>query len=232
MNSNDNLFDDPAAEPPTHETDNSDSPNPERKKRNSGRTGPTSAEGKAKSAANALKHGACATTLILPQESEFGWEILKSRWEDAYKPRPESLEADFVLRTAQAEWYRLRCQRQFNEFIMSINGKAAFLWTPEETKTHDLMLRYKNNAERAFQRECRLLEAHYKAHKLSRASDEPNYDDCPPPPIVRCGTAEEVREIIRRKHSPIYEDPLYYPSRNTSQPPTSPDSESESGPEA
>jgi hypothetical protein len=228
MNSHEDIFDDPAAEPPIDETENSDSPNPERKKRNSGRTGPTSAEGKARSAQNALKHGACATTLILPQESPYGWEILKARWEETYKPRPDSLEADFVLRTAQAEWYRLRCQRQFDDFIVSINGKPAFAITPDDIKMQDLMLRYKNNAERAFQREFRNLEAYYKAHKLSRAADEPNYDDCPPPPIVKCVPIEMILERIRQKRDSIADDPLYYPSPNTSQTPTPPDSESES----
>jgi hypothetical protein len=46
-----------------------DAENPESEKRNWGRTGPTSPEGRAASSKNAIKHGACAQTLILPCES-------------------------------------------------------------------------------------------------------------------------------------------------------------------
>jgi hypothetical protein len=202
----DEPFFSPAAAPPVD--DNSDSPNPEPKKRNSGRTGPTSPEGKAKSAQNARKHGACANTLILPSESEFGWEILKSRWEDIYKPDPESLEADFVLRAAQAEWFRLRVQRQYDDFMISIGGRHPFSLTPDEIKMQDLMLRYKGNAERTFQREFRTLEAYYKSHKPAPSSKS-KYSNPGPPPIIRLASIEEIREDIRRQRSSIMDDPLY-----------------------
>jgi hypothetical protein len=182
---------------------------PEPKKRNSGRTGPTSAEGRATSAQNARKHGACARTLILPMESEQGWLILLSRWQDTYKPLEASLEADFVLRTAQAEWFRLRTQRQYDEFITTTAGQPPYMWTSAQCKMHDLMLRYKNSAERSFQREYRLLEAHYKSHKLT---PPPRVPDPEPIPefIVELAPIEEILQQIRAgRPAPL--DPLFSP---------------------
>jgi hypothetical protein len=112
-----------AAEPPLPESESEEGPDetiydPDRpKKRNSGKTGPTSAAGRAKSAQNARRHGACARTLILPYESPEGWELLLARWHRTYTPEDDSLAADFVLRTAQAEWQRIRTQHSYDDFL-------------------------------------------------------------------------------------------------------------------
>jgi len=167
------------------------------KKRNCGRTGPTSAAGRAKSAQNALKHGACARTLILPTDSAEGWDILYSRWLEEYQPREASLEADFVLRTAQAEWDRLRCKRAYDDFLKTTNGEPLFMCKPEQIKMHDLMLRYKNTAERSFHREYRALEAHYKSHKLATAEPlDPGMGQSTDTMRFVCVPAEQIRQQI------------------------------------
>ena len=205
----DENLDDTATTPPVGSQPDPN-PDPEPKKRNSGRTGPTSAEGRAASVQNARKHGACARTLILPMESEQGWLILLSRWQDSYQPLEASLEADFVLRTAQAEWDRLRAQRQYDEFITTSAGHPPYMWTPEQCKMHDLMLRYKNSAERSFHREYRLLEAHYKSHKL--APPPPAEDPKPIPDlIIELGTSEEILEQMRAQRPPWQELPPLFP---------------------
>jgi hypothetical protein len=168
----DEIFDETAAlpvDPPLSDPPPSEEDDGQPKKRNCGHTGPTSDADHAKSAQNARKHGACARTLILPVESEQGWLILLSRWQDTYKPDEESLEADFVLKAAQAEWLRLRAVRVYDEFLSTTTSEPPYRWTPEQIKTHDLMLRYKTTAERSFHREYRALEAHYKTQKGSFA---------------------------------------------------------------
>jgi len=137
---------------------------PEPEKRNSGRTGPTSAEGRATSSKNAIKHGACAQTLILPCESEESWLLLLNRWLKEYQPHEDSLLYDFVLKTAQAEWHRIRAHRNLESVMAFTQGRSPFNWTPDEIKKHDLCLRYATTAERAFQREFRLLEQFRKLH--------------------------------------------------------------------
>jgi hypothetical protein len=148
-----------------------DSENPAPVKRNCGRTGPTSPEGRAASSKNSTKHGACARTLILPHESEEDWEEVLAHWCRLYQPAKDSLEYDFVLKTAQAEWHRIRAQHNFNNFLASTEGGSSFNWRPEQIKQHDLALRYKNAAERAFQRDYRLLEQHYKTHHPKPAKE-------------------------------------------------------------
>ena len=138
---------------------------PEPEKRNCGRTGPTSPEGRATSSKNSIKHGSCAQTLILPCESEESWLLLLNRWRRDYQPAEDSLKYDFVLKTAQAEWHRIRAHRNFDCFTSLTQGSSPFNWTPDQVKKYDLMLRYKTAAERAFQREFRLLEQFCKLHR-------------------------------------------------------------------
>ena len=126
---------------------------------------------------NSLKHGACAVTLILPCESEAAFFILLARWcRDYHIPEAEltrintadcdscsdhGLTYDFVRRAAEADWHRIRCQRTYDSYSrMYIDGRSPFNWTPEEVKMHDLHLRYKTAADRAFHRENRALQQH------------------------------------------------------------------------
>jgi hypothetical protein len=137
---------------------------PQPEKRNSGRTGPTSPEGRATSSKNSTKHGACAQTLILPCESEESWLLLLNRWLKEYQPPEDSLLYDFALKTAQAEWHRIRAHRNLESVMALTQGFSPFNWSPDQIKKHDLCLRYATAAERAFQREFRLLEQFRKLH--------------------------------------------------------------------
>jgi hypothetical protein len=207
---------DPAAAPSPEEFENPEAP---RKKRNCGRCGATSEAGRRRSALNALKHGATAKTLILKVESEEGWLIVLNRWKDRYQPLENSLEAEFVLRTAQSDWARMRCSRQYDEFIHGVSCASPDTWTPEEIKKHDLMLRYRGAAERSFHREYRALETHYKIHNLlPKPEPEPTAEpeSAPPPESwpdfeIVPGTHEQVAEIIRQKRTAPPGHPCYKP---------------------
>ena len=142
---------------------------PDHEKRNCGRTGPTSPEGRATSSKNSIKHGSCSQTLILPFEKEESWLLLLNRWLQTYQPPEDSLLHDFVLKTAQAEWYRMRAQRNLDCHECSQAGLSPANWTPEYIKKHDLLLRYRTTAERSFQRTFRLLEQFCKLHPAAPA---------------------------------------------------------------
>ena len=116
-------------------------------------------------ALNAIKHGGCSKTLILPHESIGDWELVLSHWCAVYRPKEDSLEFDFVLKVAQAEFRRLRADRNYDDFLASLESSPPFAWTETEIKTHDLMQRYLTAANREFQRQYRMLEQHYKTHK-------------------------------------------------------------------
>jgi hypothetical protein len=90
-------------------------------KRNSGRTGPTSTAGRCISSQNARTHGACSTTLILPDEREEDWLILLSHWLETYQQTSQdSLLYDFVLKTAQADWFRQRNQNHYDDYLQNL----------------------------------------------------------------------------------------------------------------
>jgi hypothetical protein len=107
----------------------------------------------------------CATTLILKYENEEDWLDLLSTWLDEYNnPADTSLLYTFVLKTAQAEWHRIRVQNEYNYYLENHGAPPINAWTPGEVKQHDLVQRYLTAAERKFQREYRLLEHHWKSH--------------------------------------------------------------------
>ena len=143
---------------------------PETVRRNSGHTGPITSQGRAISARNAIRHGMCAQTLILLHESEGDWLLLLNTWLDGYQnPAESSLLYNFVLKTAQAEWHRLRIQREFDFFLLTHGTPPIGAWEPHEIKNHDLVARYLTAAERRFQREYRMLEQHWKSHAAPAA---------------------------------------------------------------
>ena len=73
-------------------------------------TGPKTAEGKAKSSLNALKHGLRAELLILPNEDPEILQTVVDGWIDALQPA-DAAEAALVERAAMADWRLKRCVR-------------------------------------------------------------------------------------------------------------------------
>ena len=120
---------------------------------------------------NAIKHGGCSKTLILPHESIGDWELVLKHWCQVYRPKEDSLEFDFVLKVAQAEFRRLRADRNYDDFLASLESSPPFAWTETEIKTHNLMQRYLTAATREFERQYRMLEHHYKTHKPEPADE-------------------------------------------------------------
>jgi hypothetical protein len=118
-------------------------------KRNCGRTGPVTPEGRAISSQNSRKHGACSQTLILPDESMQDFLLLLKHWCQNYRSAEGHYLFEFVRQAAKAEWFRIRAQRQYN---------ACLATGPHpEDKTRALLLRYKTAAENTLQRSFRLL---------------------------------------------------------------------------
>ena len=119
-------------------------------------------------------------TLILPHESIGDWELVLKHWCEVYRPKEDSLEFDFVLKVAQAEFRRLRADRNYDDFLASLETSPPFAWSETEIKTHDLMQRYLTAANREFQRQYRMLEHHYKTHKpipAETAEEETTYEE-------------------------------------------------------
>ena len=71
-------------------------------------TGPKTAEGKARSSLNAMKHGMTAEHLVLPNEDSNAFETRKTAWFDDLQPA-DITERALVERAAIAEWRLQRC---------------------------------------------------------------------------------------------------------------------------
>jgi len=160
---------------------------PARHKRNCGRTGPTSIIGRQIASRNAKRHGMCAKTLILENESQEDWDELLTMWLDSYQNPPEkTILYTYVVKAAQAEWFRLRIQREYDLFYASMDSAPLDSWHAEKEKTHQLMTRYRNGANRNAQSEKRMLDQHWKLHGKPAAApakpaDQPKPAPEPPP---------------------------------------------------
>ncbi len=189
----------------------------EKEKQNCGRTGPTSPEGKAISSRNALRHGCCAKTLILEGEKLEEWIKLCARWEAAY-PSEHPLLQDFILKTAQAEWRRIRVLNNFEDFVAS-HAMTMDTYDPETRKLYDLKHRYNVAAERTFQREFRMLDHFFKTNCEPKKAEKPKEKEPEPEPeddqpvhdpnkhVYRIYNAETGEYIICGENPPVIYPP-------------------------
>jgi hypothetical protein len=89
-------------------------------------TGPTTPEGKARSRANALKHGLAADTLVI-DELEAAFSERKSVWEQEYRPTTE--EGRFALEAVVACTFRIEeCRRNINARLDRDITRACLVW--------------------------------------------------------------------------------------------------------
>jgi hypothetical protein len=84
--------------------------------------------------------------------------------------------------------------------MCNAHGLSIFNWTPEQVKQHELALRYKNAADRAYQREFRMLEQYYKTHCPKPAAPQPA-EEAENQPTGKTRTGNP-RYLYGRRHQP------------------------------
>jgi hypothetical protein len=128
-------------------------------------TGPRTPEGKQISSRNALRHGCCSKSLVLPGEDAGEWEALQSGWLKEYDTS-SPVFLSLALQAAEKQWLLLRAQKRFDEvqqFLYAAQPECR-LWDEEQCKLHDRFQRYLTTAERAFDR------AFHNAERLRRVA--------------------------------------------------------------
>ena len=167
-------------------------------------TGPKTAEGKAKSSRNALKHGLTSTRMfVFENEIEEIWEEMLEHSTARLQPRDEC-ERMIVIDIAHAQW-RLRrartwesglidleMQEQFDEMQAkyspvdeAIRQSRAFKGLSDNSNALENLKRYETSARRAFKAGLAALE---QLRALSGAKPEPEPEPKPrptPPPHLR-----------------------------------------------
>jgi len=116
---------------------------------------------------NAVKHGCCARSPVLPGEDESLWRELEQDWLTEYNPQTATSKA-FVTEAALAFWAKARCRRHLEQVEFSLSHKNAMDWTNEDHQRYSRFLRYKTAADRSFSRAFKDLEYLRKA-RMSEA---------------------------------------------------------------
>ena len=107
-----------------------------------------------------MKHGVRSKRLILPDEAEDDYRLMREGWFNEFGPetfREERLVDLLVV----ADWFLQRAQRRMDEAEAAVVGEEntnPANWTAEQVRTVELMQRYKTTAERAFYRALNACE--------------------------------------------------------------------------
>ncbi len=125
-------------------------------------------------AMNAVKHGLAAKTLVMPHEDLAELQKIFAAWLAEYgNPAEGSVLYRFAEKVAQSDYRRERFDRYYDQCLHSISEDLG-VWMPGDKIRFDLALRYKTAHERAFQRDYRMLDSHYKA-KVAKEERDARY---------------------------------------------------------
>ena len=102
---------------------------------------------------NALKHGASAKTLFLPDEDPTQFDLLLDDAYEQYKPATAQ-EDGLVYDSVEGRWYLSRRQkvRAAYELLLHTSHTDSFTWGTHELEYLERLDRYCTTAERAFRR--------------------------------------------------------------------------------
>jgi hypothetical protein len=155
-------------------------------------------------AANIIYPHGRSQTFILRHENPAEYEALHKKWWDEYQPSGH-IEETLVQLLVDNHWLfkRARLRLEQVEWEMPLNAKH---WIDDYQKLVETFTRFKNTAERAFQRSFREVELHFRecvrtenaAHKadLLRLKIEAQIADKP----------AEAKQIALKLATPLYRD--------------------------
>jgi hypothetical protein len=128
------------------------------------RSGPKTEAGRQRIRLNALKHGLCAKSVIVPGESPEEYDDMRADLLDQFKPDTPQ-EQMLVDQLAQSYWALLRARRKETELLASQAAMQAWEWTDEYLHSVERFNRYRNSSERAYQRALGTLQKFQKEWK-------------------------------------------------------------------
>ena len=200
--------------------------------------GPVTAQGKRNSSRNSICHGLLAETIVLEAEKEDAFlELLEELFEEHQPQTPtEAMLVDII---AAASWRQQRIwgmQKVAFDYDVATSTSAtnsnplravmALRDSPDNARTHELMLRYEiafdRQISRALLRLQQLQERREKATALANSTAvEPISSPPPPPEPAENTSAERTQQLIEKVTQPLTA-PVDVPQSHTlqGQPPT------------
>lgn len=103
--------------------------------------------------------------LLVKDERQEDWEAVEKRWFDEYLPT-EPFVAELVKEAAQAEWFRIRADREHDKLCEALFETEQADWTEEQHKKYERCLRYQTTVERRCQRTYARLEQHLRTRRI------------------------------------------------------------------
>jgi len=171
-------------------------------------TGPRTEEGRAAVRLNAVKHGLCAKTLVLPGEDEAGFQAVFDGLEETYQPANYN-EMILVRQMAMAAWrldrayhvegaffhYELKDDAQIRDQYhpgLDLYSKLAYLHHDESNdRKLSLQMRYQAHLERSYHRAMSALER-LQAKRTATVRERPSLEP-----------AQEIGSVSQKRKQPI-----------------------------
>jgi len=138
--------------------------------------GPITPEGKARSAANSLRHGLCSEQVVLPHEDRSLFEELRASYIERFQPADQP-EADLVETLASARWRLNRLVAIENKIfekemvfrdpdmtrqLRNMTQVEKLAWTFDHLanngKSLQLLIRYEGSLNRTYERALKQLQ--------------------------------------------------------------------------
>lgn len=164
-------------------------------------TGPKTDEGKTRSAANARKHGLCASNLLIADEDKEAYLTMASGFYSAIAPRNQVEETIFDELVAAA-WNLRRARLLETEACADFDTFGAILDDEALQKKLERIARHKTRIERSFHRNLKTLQALQAAPVLdagvATGPDEPiseQTQSAPEPPTDYASDAEQAAHM-------------------------------------
>jgi hypothetical protein len=168
--------------------------------------GPATAEGKARAAQNATRHGLSGATFhLLPDEDEQEYAAYEARWLQALAP-VDLPEREAALAVIHARWRERRAERLEAEILGELFAAGGIADEAERRaaraagmKALSSLIRYRGAIQRAHDRALQVLDA------LRRRSDRPR---AAAPAAVRSEPEPAAPAPVAMRNEPEAEPPL------------------------
>jgi len=148
--------------------------------------GPITAEGKAISSQNSMKHGLTSSRVVLPHESQEAYDKLEASLINRFKPA-DDLESELVQEMAAARWRLRRIEAMEAALFKKAIKQHEEAGTPDaldiayaevaESKSYRMLVRHAAQLRRAFEKawkELQLIQEDRRMDEEDELQNEPS----------------------------------------------------------